>query len=156
MLGVRGTLREDGELVVRSATPADAARIAELLTELGYPAGVDDVAERLGYWARGDASQVLVAEVAGSVVGSISLHAIPYLERTGHWLRIESLVVDSGRRRGGLGGALMAAAERQARAWGCLQIEVTSLRSRVAAQSFYRRLGFDDACDQSGRFVREL
>jgi predicted N-acetyltransferase YhbS len=149
-------LREDTELVVRSATPDDATRIAELLTELGYPAGADEVAERLAYWLRAEASQVLVAEVGDRVIGSISLHAIPYLERTGHWLRIESLVVDASQRRGGIGGALMAAAERQARAWGCLEIEVTSLRSRADAHSFYRRLGFDDACDLSGRFIKEL
>jgi GNAT superfamily N-acetyltransferase len=130
--------------------------MAELLTELGYPVAAEEVAERLAYWLPDRASHVLVAEVNGLVVGSISLHAIPYLERTGRWLRIESLVVDNSVRRAGTGRALMAAAERQARAWGCLQIEVTSRRSRDDAHAFYGELGFDDVCDRAGRFIKEL
>jgi GNAT superfamily N-acetyltransferase len=136
--------------------PDDAARMAELLTELGYPVTADEVAGRLAYWLHDEASQLLVAEVDGLVVGSISLHAIPYLERTGRWLRIESLVVDASVRRAGTGRALMAAAERQAREWGCLQIEVTSRRSREDAHAFYGQLGFDDVCDRAGRFIKEL
>jgi GNAT superfamily N-acetyltransferase len=60
------------------------------------------------------------------------------------------------RRRAGIGTALVGAAERLARDWGCLQIEVTSLRSRGDAHAFYRQLGFTDGCDRSGRFVKEL
>ena len=149
-------MEEGGRVAVRPATSDDATRIAELLTELGYPAVADEVAERLAYWLPDQASRLLVAETGGRVVGSISMHAIPYLERTGCWMRIESLVVDSSLRRAGAGRALMAAAERQARAWGCLQIEVTSKRSRADAHAFYRRLGFDDACERSGRFIKEL
>jgi len=146
----------NARLAVRPAMPDDAARMAEILTELGYPVTADEVAGRLAYWLHDEASQLLVAEVDGLVVGSISLHAIPYLERTGRWLRIESLVVDASVRRAGTGRALMAAAERQARAWGCLQIEVTSRRSREDAHAFYGQLGFDDVCDRAGRFIKEL
>ncbi|MGN6796297.1 MAG: GNAT family N-acetyltransferase [Streptosporangiaceae bacterium] len=149
-------MEEHAGLAVRPATSGDAARLAELLTELGYPVVAEEVAERLAYWLHDEASQLLVAEIGELVVGSISLHAIPYLERTGRWLRIESLVVDASVRRAGTGRALMAAAERQARAWGCLQIEVTSMRSRGDAHAFYRRLGFEDACGRSGRFIKEL
>lgn len=145
-----------GRVAVRPATSGDATRIAELLTELGYPAVADEVAERLAYWLPDQASRLLVAETGGRVVGSISMHVIPYLERTGCWMRIESLVVDSSLRRAGAGRALMAAAERQARAWGCLHIEVTSKRTRADAHAFYRRFGFDDACERSGRFIKEL
>lgn len=149
-------MEENARLALRPATSDDAARIAELLTELGYPVTAEEVAERLAYWLPDEASQLLVAEVDGLVVGSISLHAIPYLERTGRWLRIESLVVDASVRRSGAGRALVATAERQARAWGCLQIEVTSRRSRHDAHAFYGELGFDDVCDRSGRFIKEL
>jgi GNAT superfamily N-acetyltransferase len=138
------------------AAAGDAGRIAALVTELGYPADAGEVTERLGYWADDRWSRILVAESDGLVVGCVSLHAIPYLERTGRWLRIESLVVDAGHRRGGAGRALMDAAERLAREWDCLQIEVTSLRSRADAHAFYRRLGFTDVSDRSGRLIKEL
>jgi predicted N-acetyltransferase YhbS len=134
-------VEEHEGLVVRPATAGDADRIGELLTELGYPADAREVAKRLAYWLPDQTSEVLVAESGGRVVGSISLHAIPYLERTGRWMRIESLVVDASLRRAGAGRALMAAAERQARIWGCLQIEVTSLRSRADAQGLLQSTG---------------
>jgi len=44
-----------------------------------------------------------VAERDGPVIGCISAHAVPYLERTGRWLRIESLVVDETARGAGTG-----------------------------------------------------
>ena len=113
------------EIAIRRARPADAPRLAELLTELG-----------------------------GRVVGCVSLHAIPFLERTGRWLRIESLVVEVGQRRSGTGRALLAAAEGIAREWGCLLIEVTSLRSRADAHAFYRGQGFIDSCEQSAAWSR--
>jgi GNAT superfamily N-acetyltransferase len=148
--------RRQASASIRSAQLADAPRIAELLTELGYPADSETVRERLAYWLPDQASRVLVADLDGRVAGCISLHAIPYLEHTGRWLRIESLVVEAGQRRGGTGRALVDAAERLARAWGCVLIEVTSKRSRGDAHAFYRRLGFTDACDLAGRFTKEI
>jgi GNAT superfamily N-acetyltransferase len=144
------------DIGVRRAARDDAARVAALLTELGYPVGADEVGERLEYWLADPASRVLVAERDGRVVGCISLHAIPFLERTGRWLRIESLVVDAGERRAGTGRALLDAAEALARDWGCLRIEVTSRRARTDAHAFYRNQGFIDVCDRSGRFTKEL
>jgi len=142
--------------VIRPAAAADAPHLAKLLTELGYPASADAVSERLAHWLPDQASLVLVAERGDRIIGCISLHAIPYLERTGRWLRIESLVVQEQERGAGTGRALVAVAEQLAGDWNCLQIEVTSLRSRSDAHAFYRRLGFTDACDRSGRFVKEL
>jgi GNAT superfamily N-acetyltransferase len=157
MAGDRGARRQRrAGATIRSAELTDAQRIAELLTALGYPADADTVRERLTYWLPDQASRVLVADLDGRVAGCISLHAIPYLERTGRWLRIESLVVEAGSRRGGAGRALVDAAERLARQWGCLLIEVTSQRSRADAHAFYRRLGFTDVCDQAGRFTKEI
>jgi len=147
---------DQAQTAIRPAAAADAPRLAELLTELGYPASAGAVHERLAYWLPDQASRVLIAERGGRIVGCLSLHAIPYLERTGRWMRIESLVVDQRERRAGTGRALVDAAEQLASEWDCLLIEVTSLRSRVDAHAFYRRLGYTDSCDRSGRFIKEL
>jgi len=72
-----------GDLVIREAEAGDADQIAELLTQLGYPATGGQVSERLDYWRPDPMSLILVAELAGRVAGCLSLHAIPYLERTG-------------------------------------------------------------------------
>lgn len=147
---------QEPAVAIREASQADAPRLADLLTQLGYPVDAPTVRERLAYWLPDAMSRVLVAERDGQVVGCVSLHAIPYLERTGRWLRIESLVVDERARGTGAGRALIQAAEQVAREWTCIAIEVTSSRARIGAHAFYRSLGFSDVCDRSGRFFREL
>jgi N-acetylglutamate synthase-like GNAT family acetyltransferase len=141
---------------IRQAEPGDAPHLAALLTQLGYPVTAEEVSYRLSYWLCDSMSCVLVAERQGQVVGCLSLHAIPYLERTGRWARIESLVVDKSDRGGGTGRSLVAAAEGVARDWSCLAVEVTSSRTRTDAHAFYRRMGYTDICDQTGRFFKTL
>jgi len=143
-------------VTVRDAVPADAYRIAMLLTQLGYPATGPEVADRLRYWLDDRFSRVLVADSAGHVIGCLSIHAVPYLEKTGRWARIESLVVDTAARRTGTGYLLVAAAEDIAQGWGCLAVEVTSARSRAEAHPFYRRLGFTDRCSRAARYWKTL
>lgn len=141
---------------IRRITPADAPRVAELLTQLGYPATGDEVSQRLSYWLGDAMSLILVAEQDNQIVGCLSLHSIPYLERTGRWARIESLVVDSAARGTGTGRCLVAAAEEAAQQWECLAVEVTCARHRVDAHAFYQRLGYADVCGRSGRFFKTL
>jgi GNAT superfamily N-acetyltransferase len=141
---------------VRPAASTDAAAIAALMTQLGYPCSGDDAASRLGYWLGDPMSSVLVAERNGVAIGCLAVHAVPHLARTGRWARIESLVIDQPARGAGTGAALMRAAETQARRWGCLAIEVTSARTRPGAHAFYQRMGFTDVCHRSGRFLKEL
>ena len=141
---------------IREATAADAAVIAELMTQLGYPCTAGEARLRLGYWLGDPASRVLVAERDGRVVGCLSAHAVPYLERTGWWARIESLVVAESARGTGAGRALVEAAEDVAREWGCLAVEVTSARGRADTQAFYPRMGYRGVCDRSERFFKVI
>jgi GNAT superfamily N-acetyltransferase len=144
------------DFAIREAAQEDAPQVAALLTQLGYPSSADDVTGRLAYWGPDPLSLILIAERTGQVLGCLSMHAIPYLERTGRWARIESLVVDESARGAGTGRALLTAAEIAARRWGCLAIEITSARTREAAQAFYRRMGYSDVCDRSARFHKVL
>jgi GNAT superfamily N-acetyltransferase len=146
----------DSDVAIREAEPDDRHQIAALLTQLGYPSTSDEVGLRLAYWLPDPMSLILVADLGGRVLGSLSLHAIPYLERTGRWARIESLVVDQSTRGRGTGRALIAAAEDAARRRDCLAVEVTSLRTRVDAHAFYKRMGYEDVCGRSGRFFKTL
>jgi GNAT superfamily N-acetyltransferase len=146
----------DPLITVREAGESDAPEIARLLGELGYPSTAAEVGERLAYWLGDPYSRVLVADSLGGLVGSLSLHAIPHLEKTGRTARIESLVVDAGVRGGGVGRLLVSAGEDVARRWGCGTMEVTSSRRRDDAHAFYRRLGYVDQCGVSGRFLRAL
>jgi GNAT superfamily N-acetyltransferase len=148
--------KREARMDVRDATAEDAAAVAGLLDELGYPSTPAEVGRRLEI-RRSDAySRVLLAIDDGRIVGSMSIHAFPHLEHDGRTLRIESLVVTAGTRGTGAGRLLIEAAETLARSWDCGAIEVTSSRRREGAHAFYRRLGFTDVCDRSARFWKDL
>jgi GNAT superfamily N-acetyltransferase len=65
-------------------------------------------------------------------------------------------VVDAALRGRGVGRALLAAVEREARALGCRDIEITSARDRVGALAFYTALGYEDICGRAARLVKRL
>lgn len=142
---------------IRIAGPRDASRIAVLLTQLGYPHDRDQAAAQLLRWAADPLGEVLVVEAGdGSAAGFAAVHRIPYFERAGAFARVVALSVDAELRRGGVGRRLMGAVERWAAAHGCVDVEVTSLRSRGAARRFYAALGYEDRCGESARFRRAL
>ena len=142
--------------MIRAARREDAVAIAALLEQLGYPQEPDAVDERLASWLADDSSRVLVAEVGGTPAGVIAIHACPYFERPGRWVRVTALAVDERHRRSGVGGKLLAAAEEIARELGCTAVEITCLRDREAALALYRGRGCEDVCARSARFERLL
>jgi predicted N-acetyltransferase YhbS len=142
---------------VRYAQPEDAAEVAALLTELGYPDNsFADVQRRLAQWADETTSRALVAERGRQLLGIVAVTAIPYLERQGRWARIVALVVSSACRGQGIGRQLVQAAEDAAGELGCVAMEVTSARSRTESHPFYQSLGSQDWSDRSARYLKYL
>jgi GNAT superfamily N-acetyltransferase len=138
-------------VTVHHAGPEDAAAIAELMGELGYPAAPETVADRLA--GMGSADAVLLADG-----GLVALHRIPLFAEGGALARITALVVSGRRRRTGLGTALLAAAHDLARRWGCDRLEVSSGHrpERDAAHAFYLAAGFEETSPHSARYWKEL
>ena len=126
---------------VRPATTADAAGIARLATELGYPSSDDEIAARLDSMLSSESHFVAVAEDAPNLVGWVAAERRLLLE-SGTRVELVGLIVASSARRSGTGRALVAAAE----AWALGQgVEVISVRSNVArleSHPFYERLGY--------------
>lgn len=148
---------EQSEVEVRPARPEDAPRANELLAELDYPYSTnEEVAARITHWSERDDLVVLTAERKGDVVGIVALAVIPHFERHGCWGRIVAIVVDSQVRNLRIGRRLVKTAEDEARARGCISMEVSSARRRTDAQSFYRTLGYTDWCDRGARFLKDL
>jgi RimJ/RimL family protein N-acetyltransferase len=145
-----------GAVLIRPARFADGPSVARLMTELGYPQPPQDADAWLAGWSGDPRAIVLVAELDGSLAGVIAAHAVPYLERSGSFVRVVALVVDRTRRRAGVGRRMLDAVEGWAADLGCRDIEVTSRRSRDDAHAFYRALGFEDACGRSALFRRPL
>ncbi|HEX4704191.1 MAG TPA: GNAT family N-acetyltransferase [Pseudonocardiaceae bacterium] len=87
---------------------------------------------------------LMVADVDGEPVGTLQLTFIAGLSRRGATrAQIEAVRVRSDLRGAGLGADLVRWAIDTARERGCVMVQLTSDNSRVDAQRFYRRLGFE-------------
>jgi len=128
--------------VLRTAEPRDAARIAELFTEEGYPVTPSAVEARLGRFAT-DASRVIVADAEGTVIGFVAMHVVPRFEHDDVAVRVVALVVDPGARERGVGRGLLAEVERIAAERGAAFVEVTAGHHRPDARHLYESVGYD-------------
>ena len=130
-------------IAIRDAIIEDAAAIAALLGELGYPSQPDGVRARLGRLLVREGSRVFVAEREATVLGVLGLDRIPVLTSLSDIAMIIALVVTERERRTGVGRLLLARAEDEARVWQCGRIMVTSAERRAEAHAFYQHLGYE-------------
>jgi predicted N-acetyltransferase YhbS len=130
-------------LSIRPAEPPDAPEVTRLLGELGYAWEVDGVRRHiLRGQAPDGADRVLVACDGPRVVGVMALHRLEVLPYLRPVLRITALCVDARCRGRGVGRALEAAAQEEARRRGCDTLEVASSLRRTGAHAFYEGLGY--------------
>ncbi|MCA8351694.1 GNAT family N-acetyltransferase [Burkholderia cepacia] len=127
---------------MRDARLSDCAAIARLLRQLGYDVTPALIHEKLLSLADKPSDRVCVAILNGEIVGSISQHILPLFHAPGNLGRITSLVVDECHRGYGIGGALMADAQRWFERGRCVKLEVTSGDQRPDAHRFYAHHGF--------------
>ena len=131
--------------MIRPARPEDAAELARLSTQLGYPMSSALAASQLSEVTGGGDHVVLVAEASASaselLAGWIQVSVSRIFEAPGA-AEIAGLVVDESRRGEGLGPRLLRAAEDWARARGCTILRVRSNIVRERAHAFYEREGY--------------
>lgn len=126
---------------IRPAIASDASEIARLVTELGYPSSAEDVSVRLAELLASESHFIAVAEATQSLVGWMAVERRMLLE-SGERAELVGLIVDRAVRRGGIGRALVAAAEQWAVARGLQAISVRSNIARAESHPFYERLGY--------------
>ncbi|HKW33610.1 MAG TPA: GNAT family N-acetyltransferase [Candidatus Acidoferrum sp.] len=130
-------------LKIRLAKIGDAAQLADLSGELGYPATVAQIRQRLRAIRPAAQHAVLVAETKDNgVIGWIHVSKQPLLE-VGIRGEINGLVVAEKHRGLGAGARLLAEAEDWARKHGCKGMSVRSNVIRERAHQFYERNGFE-------------
>ena len=129
--------------MIRDARRADAAAIAELLGELGYPAEAAPVQRRLERIADDPSSKLFVAEVNGEIAGLGGLHVLPLVEHDELGCMLTAMVVGARHRRRGIGAELVGVVEREARMRGCSRLVLSSADRRLDAHAFYESLGFE-------------
>jgi GNAT superfamily N-acetyltransferase len=138
---------------IRELEAGDGAAIAALLEQLGYPATREQIRRRLERLALSTSDVKWVAELDGTLMGLVGIHVSASLEHDADVAKVTEIVVDERFRRQGVGGALLATAEREATRRGCELIYLTTAERRKDAHEFYRRLGYEET---GRRFAKPL
>ncbi len=137
-------------ITFRDAVGADLATVVRLLADDRLSGGRErDETPLPESYVRGframlaQGGRLILAEQDGAVVGCLQLNVIHGVSQQGlSRAQVEGVRVDSARRGGGIGAALMRHAMTEARAAGCGVMQLTTNSSRTEAQAFYARLGF--------------
>jgi aminoglycoside 6'-N-acetyltransferase I len=138
----------DATVTVRPAQPADAAAWAALRAALWPEAGAAELAAEAERFFRGGVPNVLAVLLAvdahESVVGFAELSIRRYAEGcvTDRVAYLEGWYVAPAVRRRGVGAALIAGAERWARAQGCTEFASDADLDNAVSAAAHRALGF--------------
>jgi GNAT superfamily N-acetyltransferase len=134
--------RRDDPIHLRLAEIGDAAALAALSAELGYPRSVTDISTALRELLAAPDKLVMIATGAdGQPLGWIAAERRVMLE-TGASAEITGLVVAAAARRRGIAGRLLAAAERWAATQGLRALRVRSNVTRTESHPFYLGQGY--------------
>jgi len=127
--------------MLRGARLTDAAEMARLAGELGYPASANAMQERLAALLPDAGQHIAVAADGERLLAWMHVQRGLTLD-VGARAEIVGLVVDATARRHGLGRRLVAAAEDWARAQGLAALMVRSNVARDVSHPFYESIGF--------------
>ena len=127
---------------MRRAQPSDAAAVAALAAQLGYPVTPEEISDRLAHLLDDADSVVLVAaDARDRPLGWVHARLHRSLESAAS-VRIGGLVVDDAHRSQGIGRDLLRAAEDWARERGVARMTLYSRQTRERAHRFYDREGY--------------
>jgi GNAT superfamily N-acetyltransferase len=138
---------------IRDATIDDAERVAQLMTELGYPTTVEAMTDRLGAIVADPNYATFVADAGACVVGVAGATLGKYYENDGVYCQLLVLSVSSTARGQGTGTRLVETVERWAASQGARAIVVNSALHRGDAHGFYERRQY---ARTGYRFVKQL
>lgn len=128
-------------VAVRQMRPEDAAAVAKLVTQLGYPSTEDEIRRRYDLIKDRWDARLFVAHAGSAIVGWLHVQAL-YLLETDARAEIFGLVVADTARGTGVGRRLMEAAEEWALVRGLNVMGLRSNHLRTEAQGFYEHLGY--------------
>lgn len=132
---------------IRPALVEDAAGIARLSEELGYPASEADMKLRLAALLALASHYVVAAAFDDRLAGWAAVE-IRTLLVAGRKAELMGLVVSAGARRLGVGRALIQATEHWVVGQGLDRMSVRSNVARRESHPFYERLGYTRAKTQ--------
>jgi GNAT superfamily N-acetyltransferase len=137
---------------VREADRDDAAGIAALVSELGYPTTTGEMIGRLADLLS-DPTYVTFVSQGDELVGLAGATLSRYFERNGLYARLVILAVADAVRGQGVGSDLVSAVERWAISRWAKELVLSSGNHRHEAHRFYESRGFGAT---GIRFVKQL
>ncbi len=148
-VSIRPARRDDVPIMIAMLADDHLGRARERLED-PLPAVYYEAFERV---QRDPNLTLVVAESEGRVVGCLQLAILPGISSQGG-IRglLEDVRVASDCRSRGIGEQLVQWAVTEAKARGCILVELLTHQSRTDAQRFYKRLGF--AASHVGMTVR--
>jgi predicted N-acetyltransferase YhbS len=118
--------------------------LSELLGQLGYPASVSEIPERLRALAGFPSAAAFVATNRyGEVVGLVTAHLFPSIHDNEPVAWMTTLVVLEDARGAGIGSALVRHVERWAVEKGAWRVAVTSGIQRLSTHQFYENRDYE-------------
>jgi len=131
------------KILVRPMTIGDAAAVARLATQLGYPSTAAQIERRFDALDESPDARALIAQAPdGTVLGWIHVYGTRHLE-SDSGAEIGGLVVDEAARGQGVGSALMTSAEAWAKERGYEIVRIRTNVIRVEAHEFYKSRGYE-------------
>lgn len=126
---------------IRRAQLSDAAEMARLAIQLGYPITVAELTQRLAALLPNERHCIAVAVSGARMLGRVHVEHRSGIE-AGERAELMALVVDADARRGGVGRELVAVAEQWALSRGLTSLVVRSNAARELSHPFYLALGY--------------
>jgi GNAT superfamily N-acetyltransferase len=128
-------------LSIRPATPEDASQIARLnAAHNDLRATPEQIAAQLVACAPFET--LFLAEVDGHVAGMVGLRLLPTPCDPAPYAELTELFVEAAYRRHGVGRALVAHVEAQARERGAIELVLMTAWRNTNAHAFYHALGY--------------
>jgi GNAT superfamily N-acetyltransferase len=131
------------DVTVRRAKLADAAQMAELAGQLGYPTAAREMAARLWSALKDKNAACFVAETGEEGVIGWTHASVTTLLEAERRAEVNGLVVDERVRSRGAGWKLLKAAEQWAKKMRCKGMSVRSNVLRERAHNFYLAHGYE-------------
>ena len=136
---------------LRQPDDADAAALAELMSQLGYPCSPTEIPPRIVKLAGDPTVLLTIAEHDTKVVGLVTGHLLHVIHKPGPVAMLTALVVLESARGLGIGSRLVAHVEAWALAHGAATLSLTSALRRAEAHEFYRKLGYEQTGVRLGK-----
>lgn len=139
-------------ITVRNAEASDAAAIASLVSQLGYPSTPAEMSSRLTPLLADPRHTVIVADLSGRLLGVADACLEGGIQHD-DYARVIALVVDATARGQGVGAFLMQQIEDWSRERGAGRVTLTTANHRADAHKFYENIGYE--CT-GRRYIKKL